>query len=517
MFKRLLIFCLSIVTLFTLSGCPDKQNVKSSNIPKLNIVPYTSVSVLVNNNTVNWNGSTPILVNGTTYVPIKEACFALQFPVTVDLENSKVVILSGVYESFEMDLRIGSNVANLNDKRITLPGPIRIINNRVMGPIRLFENLGGFVALRDNTVMLFNTIGGALTYSIVSGDMLWKISQMFNVTVDSIRTANNLTSDVLGVGQKLTINTTYPNIPTYSATIATGTLLRNGPETRYTAIAALASGTSVTLTGKWGTWYMVTTPSGSGFVPGNSLSIPQDVPDPGVTNTYYESIIPVNTGGDTTTTITYTVTSGDSTWSLSEKFGIPEYELRNINNIAAGAALTQGQTLTIPVHTIAVTQPYGTQYGELLDWFTEAQYVFPIGKKGTLIDMATGKNFNVQRTMGANHSDTETVTSADTATMKQIFGGVWTWNYRPFILVVDGRRLAVSVTGMSHAGRDDQPFMVNVDNRSGQFGYGPNLDRIKGNGMDGHFDIYFLNCVRHGDNFDDPDHQRNVLISGGLQ
>lgn len=517
MFKRLAVLVFVVIMLLSLSACPDKQSVKGSSIPKLNTVSYKSVSVLINNNPVNWNGSSPILVNSMTYVPVKEACLALQFPVTVDLANSKVVILSGVYESFEVDLRIGSNVANMNDKRITLPGPVQFINNRVMAPIRLFENLGGFVALRGDTALLFNTIQGALVYSVVSGDTLWTVSQMFGVTMDSIRTANKLTSDALGIGQQLTINTPYPNVPTYPATINTNTQLMNGPDTRYAAIATLAAGTVVTLTGKWGTWYMVTTPSGSGFVHGNSLTIPQDVPDPGVTNTYYESIIPVNTDGDITTTTTYTVAAGDGTWSLSEKFGIPEYELRNVNNIAAGAALTPGQVLTIPVHTIAVTQPYGSQYGELLDWFTEGQYVFPIGKTGTLVDMATGKSFNVQRTMGANHSDTETLTPADTATMLQIFGGVWTWNYRPFFLLVDGRKIAVSVTGMAHAGRDDQPFMANVDNRSGQFGYGPNLDRIKGNGMDGHFDIYFLNSIRHGDNFDDPDHQRNVLIAGGLQ
>jgi hypothetical protein len=42
--------------------------------------------------------------------------------------------------------------------------------------------------------------------------------------------------------------------------------------------------------------------------------------------------------------------------------------------------------------------------------------------------------------MGANHSDTETLTTQDTQIMKDIFGGYWNWNRRPFILEVDGRR-----------------------------------------------------------------------------
>jgi LysM repeat protein len=45
----------------------------------------------------------------------------------------------------------------------------------------------------------------AKTYVVVSGDTLSKIATKFGVTVAAIKTANGLTSDLISVGQKLTI------------------------------------------------------------------------------------------------------------------------------------------------------------------------------------------------------------------------------------------------------------------------------------------------------------------------
>ena len=70
---------------------------------------------------------------------------------------------------------------------------------------------------------------------------------------------------------------------------------------------------------------------------------------------------------------------------------------------------------------------------------------------------------------------------------------------------------------MPHSGVDGVAYMQNVNNRSGDYGYGPNYDRISGNGMDGHFDLYFLNGLRHKDNQYDPMHQQIVLRAAGLQ
>lgn len=50
-----------------------------------------------------------------------------------------------------------------------------------------------------------NNTSNQFTYTVKNGDTLWSIAKQFNVSVDSIKAANNLTSNLLTVGQTLTI------------------------------------------------------------------------------------------------------------------------------------------------------------------------------------------------------------------------------------------------------------------------------------------------------------------------
>lgn len=58
------------------------------------------------------------------------------------------------------------------------------------------------------TGLLFTAFGASAyadqtTYTVVSGDSLWKISQTYHVTVDQLKQWNNLTSDTIYVNQNL--------------------------------------------------------------------------------------------------------------------------------------------------------------------------------------------------------------------------------------------------------------------------------------------------------------------------
>lgn len=146
----------------------------------------------------------------------------------------------------------------------------------------------------------------------------------------------------------------------------------------------------------------------------------------------------------------------------------------------------------------------------LIPWFGGAKNIFAKGKKAVIYDVDTGLSFNVQRSFGYNHADCETLTSADTAIMKKIYGGVWSWTRRAVIVTVGGKRIAASMAGMPHAGVDSSPGNTFVQWRSVGYGPGINLDLVKGNGMDGHFDVHFLGSKTHGTNEVDADHQNMV-------
>lgn len=190
----------------------------------------------------------------------------------------------------------------------------------------------------------------------------------------------------------------------------------------------------------------------------------------------------------------HVVQSGDNAWSISIQYGIPMTELMQVNKLTNQSVLQVGQVLTIPVHHVPVMSTPGPQYGEYLDWWTQAQYVFPIGAKAKIIDFDTGKSFNVIRSYGAFHADCEPLTAQDAAMMYEIWGNQWSWTARAAIVEYNGRKIAASVSNMPH-----------------------DIQNIRNNDFNGHFDIHFLNSTRHKDNQVSEHHQEQIKIAAGVK
>jgi peptidoglycan hydrolase-like protein with peptidoglycan-binding domain len=140
--------------------------------------------------------------------------------------------------------------------------------------------------------------------------------------------------------------------------------------------------------------------------------------------------------------------------------------------------------------------------------------IFTRGTTAVVLDIKTGLSFNVKRTYGDYHSDTEVLTKEDASIMKKIFGGEWSWEKRPVIVEVKGQKFAASMNGMPHAGVDSKPEGMPggkpVSGRSGGYGTGYNYDSVKNNGMDGHFCIHFYGSKLHADGLSDYTHQEMV-------
>jgi hypothetical protein len=166
------------------------------------------------------------------------------------------------------------------------------------------------------------------------------------------------------------------------------------------------------------------------------------------------------------------------------------------------------------VYSRGGTPPAQKSSVEILDWWKDGRAIFAVNTTAVVTDLYSGKSFNVKRTYGTNHADAEALTKEDTNTIKSIWGG-FSWTRRPVILNINGRRLAASMSAMPHSGLDSAAPNVIVDNRSDGYSRGENLDAIKGNGMDGHFDIHFLNSTRHKDGQKDPQHQTAVMKAAG--
>lgn len=130
-------------------------------------------------------------------------------------------------------------------------------------------------------------------------------------------------------------------------------------------------------------------------------------------------------------------------------------------------------------------------YGKIYTW-TVAKGFIPMKSIFTVTDVDTGLSFRVQRRAGANHADVQPLTKQDTAVMKQIYNGTWSWKRRAVLISSNGHRLAASMHGMPHGG-----------------------DGIPGNGFAGHFCIHFQGSTTHGSGNVDPDHQLMIYKAGG--
>lgn len=122
---------------------------------------------------------------------------------------------------------------------------------------------------------------------------------------------------------------------------------------------------------------------------------------------------------------------------------------------------------------------------ELLNWFSHTDAI-PKKSVVTIKDCKTGKTFQAKRWSGASHMDTEPLTAEDTAIIKEIYGGAWSWDRRPILVKYDGHVYAASMNGMPHG-------TSTIDN-----------------GFDGHFCVHFTGSKTHGTDRVDEDHQAAV-------
>ncbi|MCL2235131.1 MAG: hypothetical protein FWB98_01670 [Defluviitaleaceae bacterium] len=145
------------------------------------------------------------------------------------------------------------------------------------------------------------------------------------------------------------------------------------------------------------------------------------------------------------------------------------------------------------LQSLVNTQSYYEYYENVTDTYTirydagwdEVRHIFDRGTDAVVRDLLTGRTFAIRRTFGRYHADVEPLTTEDTATMYDIWGG-WSWSRRPVAVYVNGYVFAGSLTNFPHGGVDHLPASAG------------NLDAVKGNGMDGHVCLHFEGSRIHG-------------------
>ncbi len=188
------------------------------------------------------------------------------------------------------------------------------------------------------------------TYTVSSGDTLYSIAKRYNVTVDQIRTTNNLKTDMLMIGQKLRI----PQLQAASTpkpveeTVATPAPKPVQSTSTYTVVAG---DTLYGISTKFGT--TVDQVKALNNLTSNVLNIGQVLKIPGngtvtePTKPAPTPITPVPAPTPAPTTTNYTVVAGDTLYNISKRFGTPVDAIQAANNLTT-TNLWIGQVLMIP-------------------------------------------------------------------------------------------------------------------------------------------------------------------------
>jgi len=111
----------------------------------------------------------------------------------------------------------------------------------------------------------------------------------------------------------------------------------------------------------------------------------------------------------------------------------------------------------------------------------------PDGALATIVDLNTGARLRVRRVGGHNHLDVEPAYASDTAVLKRLYGGEWSWDSRAVLLIAGGRYIAGAINGMPHG-----------------------IEISRTNNFDGQICLHLYGSTTHGSGDSNSAHQSNI-------
>ena len=171
------------------------------------------------------------------------------------------------------------------------------------------------------------------TYTVKSGDSLYKIAKVYETTVDDIITLNNLKTNNLYIGQQLRIPETYTKesemvMPQFiNYTVKKGDNLYSIAKSYNTTVDEIIKDNGLS---------------------SNSLKIGQNLKIKTVNEDIEECFGPDYTPPNSNqNTISYTVKKGDSLYKIANNYSVAVSDIVNLNNLKTNN-LSIGQVLLIP-------------------------------------------------------------------------------------------------------------------------------------------------------------------------
>ena len=151
----------------------------------------------------------------------------------------------------------------------------------------------------------------------------------------------------------------------------------------------------------------------------------------------------------------------------------------------AAPTATAAPTVT-PAPTGVVTPSWRRQV-ERVEWFNGGSKIVKRGGYAYIYDIDTGLTLRIKRKGGTNHMDVEPASKKDTATLKKIAGGTFSWESHAVVLIKGGRYIAAAINTQPH----------------GEY-------TIKDNDFPGQFCLHMVGSRTHETNKVNPEHQKSI-------
>jgi peptidoglycan hydrolase-like protein with peptidoglycan-binding domain len=259
--------------------------------------------------------------------------------------------------------------------------------------------------------------------------------------------------------------------------------LRKSNSNKSKTLAKLKKNTKLSLIGSKGGWYKVKTSSGkTGYVPGGCVK----------KVTSYPKLSKGKKGSSVKKLQTRLAELGylskgkiNSYYNNTTVSAVKAFQKQaKLKQTGVADSTTQKKLYS----SSAPKKPSSKKKVVKLDWYKDKSTVNKIfGRRdyAYIVDVKTGTKIKIRRTGGTDHADIEPATKSDTAKLKKIYGGEWSWDRRAVVLEAGGKRVAASINGMPH---------------------GQGLSTTNGFNKQ-QICLHLLNSKTHGSDKVDPDHQ----------
>lgn len=244
------------------------------------------------------------------------------------------------------------------------------------------------------------TMASASTITVKNGDTLYSISKNNNISLDKLKSINNLKSNTIFPGQKLmtsqTSNISTSNVKKEYRTVTGASWLnvRSGAGNNYSIVTTIQKGTKVEVLSNKAGWFYISVNGKKGYSYSSYFSNP----------TYETMKSSTGTSSNSTSSSTYTVSSGDTLWSIASKHNLSVNTLKSLNKLNSNT-IFKGQKLIVKGNT-QTSSPTNSSSNTSTNSSTT---IYKVQKGDTLFKIASKYNMSVSNLKSINKLSSDVI------------------------------------------------------------------------------------------------------------